>query len=156
MGPFGPDPSIHLSRVRSTPGQMPRFTHLDRSSYLAPESIRSSTGTDRARIRRRIRLLRSLHATTCDNMPQKSGEWRAGGPVSRGGGSRVENAASAISGISVGNYETEREGFEPSVGLLPHRFSRPARSATPAPLQLLWKPLKAILRTTQPISNPTD
>jgi integrase len=29
----------------------------------------------------------------------------------------------------------EREGFEPSVILRPHRFSRPARSATPAPLQ---------------------
>ena len=29
----------------------------------------------------------------------------------------------------------EREGFEPSVGLLPHRFSRPAHSAALAPLQ---------------------
>jgi hypothetical protein len=31
--------------------------------------------------------------------------------------------------------KAEREGFEPSVGLLPHRFSRPARSAAPAPLR---------------------
>src|SRR6516165_12320841 len=30
----------------------------------------------------------------------------------------------------------EREGFEPSVDLRPHRFSRPARSAAPAPLRL--------------------
>src|SRR5258708_4071791 len=29
----------------------------------------------------------------------------------------------------------EREGFEPSVALLPHRFSRPARSTTPASLR---------------------
>ena len=28
----------------------------------------------------------------------------------------------------------EREGFEPSVGLRPQRFSRPSRSTTPAPL----------------------
>ncbi len=31
--------------------------------------------------------------------------------------------------------KAEREGFEPSVSLRPHRFSRPARSATPAPLR---------------------
>ena len=29
----------------------------------------------------------------------------------------------------------EREGFEPSVGLRPQRFSRPSRSTTPAPLR---------------------
>src|SRR5262249_50716369 len=34
--------------------------------------------------------------------------------------------------------QAEREGFEPSVGLRPHRFSRPARSAAPAPL-LCWR-----------------
>src|SRR6516225_4044637 len=30
----------------------------------------------------------------------------------------------------------EREGFEPSVDLRPHRFSRPTRSAAPAPLRI--------------------
>jgi hypothetical protein len=32
-------------------------------------------------------------------------------------------------------HKAEREGFEPSVDLRPHRFSRPARSAAPAPLR---------------------
>src|SRR5262245_38060626 len=32
-------------------------------------------------------------------------------------------------------FPTEREGFEPSVAQAPHRFSRPTRSAAPAPLQ---------------------
>jgi hypothetical protein len=31
-------------------------------------------------------------------------------------------------------YATEREGFEPSETRRPHRFSKPARSAAPAPL----------------------
>ena len=35
---------------------------------------------------------------------------------------------------SASDCKAEREGFEPSVRLLPHRFSRPARSAAPAPL----------------------
>jgi hypothetical protein len=34
-----------------------------------------------------------------------------------------------------GSFEAEREGFEPSVGFHPHRFSRPARSATLSPLR---------------------
>ena len=33
--------------------------------------------------------------------------------------------------------KAEREGFEPSVGFHPHRFSRPARSATLSPLRLI-------------------
>jgi hypothetical protein len=46
----------------------------------------------------------------------------------------VETAVSGVSVVPVRNCEAEREGFEPSVAFLPHRFSRPARSATPAPL----------------------
>ena len=38
----------------------------------------------------------------------------------------------------------EREGFEPSVGLRPQRFSRPSRSTTPAPLRKVCNRLKAL------------
>src|SRR5262249_17925547 len=47
---------------------------------------------------------------------------------------------------SASDCKAEREGFEPSRGLLPYRFSRPAQSATLAPLQIFtsqW--LKSIL-----------
>ncbi len=47
----------------------------------------------------------------------------------KNGGSRTRLHQSAS------DCTAEREGFEPSVILLPHRFSRPARSATPAPLR---------------------
>ena len=33
------------------------------------------------------------------------------------------------------SFETERVGFEPTVGQALHRFSKPGRSAAPAPLQ---------------------
>ena len=33
------------------------------------------------------------------------------------------------------SFDAEREGFEPSVPQRVHRFSRPARSTTPAPLR---------------------
>src|SRR5262249_55870587 len=38
----------------------------------------------------------------------------------------------SVSGV---RYRAEREGFDPSLAQAPHRFSRPARSATPAPLR---------------------
>ncbi len=37
--------------------------------------------------------------------------------------------------MTLDSLESEREGFEPSVWLPRHRFSRPARSAALAPLQ---------------------
>ncbi len=40
------------------------------------------------------------------------------------------DARKAASGVS----KTEREGFEPSVGVTPHWISSPARSATLSPL----------------------
>ena len=46
-----------------------------------------------------------------------------------------------------GSFGAEREGFEPSVRLPVHRFSRPAHSTTLAPLRIavavLWPPSAA-------------
>lgn len=53
------------------------------------------------------------------------------------GGRSNNNApqlANQIEVVERRSFPTEREGFEPSVTQAPHRFSRPARSATPAPL----------------------
>src|SRR5271156_6242341 len=68
----------------------------------------------------------------------------AGGPVDsldKSGTSGVRQKSGALQAIEWSalakrrSFAAEREGFEPSVALLPHRFSRPARSATPAPLR---------------------
>src|SRR5438270_11600080 len=56
-------------------------------------------------------------------------------PRSDDAGSRVPDATSGPKGSPATTLKAEREGFEPSVGLRPHRFSRPARSAAPAPLR---------------------
>lgn len=52
--------------------------------------------------------------------------------------------------------KAEREGFEPSVGLRPHRFSRPARSAALAPLRTPRFPSFScnIFSTLQPFLQP--
>jgi hypothetical protein len=91
----------------------------------------------RARICRRIRLCGHQHATECDMMRQFGQDWRW---------RRVKNRKrrGPFSGwaprrflyLPQGVRKAEREGFEPSVDLRPHRFSRPARSAAPAPLRI--------------------
>src|SRR5262245_24542011 len=50
---------------------------------------------------------------------------------------RTDAQENRQTGQNLSADKAEREGFEPSVGLLPHRFSRPARSATPAPLRVI-------------------
>ena len=73
-----------------------------------------------------------LDATACD---RGKGIARARGRTADAA-SRVEYAACGVSRVAARNKGAEREGFEPSVGLLPHRFSRPAQSAALAPLRI--------------------
>jgi hypothetical protein len=97
------------------------------------------------RIRLRIRLSRSLHATGCDCMRQAEGDCQRQGMRSRRARSRVGSGACGVGRIPPRSYGAEREGFEPSVQLPVHRFSRPARSAALAPLRirysLTWRTL---------------
>ena len=49
----------------------------------------------------------------------------------------------------------EREGFEPSVGSRPQRFSRPPRSTTPAPLPSTGFALTQTIESSHPMEQPT-
>ncbi len=68
------------------------------------------------------------------------GAWPLAKTGTRGAAKNEANSQLPVtSAVASGrSFGTEREGFEPSVDLRPHRFSRPARSATPAPLLSLY------------------
>lgn len=103
-------------------------------------------GDGRPRIRRRIRLSGRLHATTCDSMRQVAADFPRQGVGGRPIGSPGGNGAPGVSGIGLRNWEAEREGFEPSVTLPPHRFSRPAHTPTPTPQNTAFPRSRPLMR----------
>ena len=68
-------------------------------------------GAGRQRIRWRIRLSRSRHASGCDGMRQGGGDCPRQGVRTAGAGNRLADAASGARGIPARNYESGEGGI---------------------------------------------
>src|ERR1700722_15476960 len=74
-------------------------------------------------------------ALKCDTGRQKAGSLPVSTMPAAEGMEVTQVVAMTRGDTGSKGWTAEREGFEPSVGFHPHRFSRPAQSATLSPLR---------------------